>query len=95
MWKLLLEKSSQRIKIDIFPGNLCPFLLTGNVGLHVKQREVGTKEATLLDTVVDNLNTDFFVVKFCWALTNSFTRYFCSLWLIDPHIFLNSWLVDI
>ena len=95
MWKLLLEKSSQRIKIDIFPGNLCPFLLTGNVGLHVEQREVRTKEATLLDTVVDDLNADFFVVKFCWALTNSFTRYFCSLWLIDPHIFFNRWLGDI
>lgn len=95
MWKLLLEKSSQRIKIDIFPGHFCPFLLTGNVGLHVKQREVRTKEATLLDTVVDNLNTDFLVVKFCWTLTNSLTRYFCSLRLIDPHIFFNSRLGDI
>lgn len=62
MWKLLPEKSSQRIKIDIFPGNLCPFLLTRNIGLHLEQREVRTKEATLLDTVVDDLNTDFFVV---------------------------------
>lgn len=92
MWKLLFEESSERIKIDIFSGDSWPFLLTRNIGLHIIQCKVRTKEASLLNAVVYNLNADFFVVKFCWALTYCFARCFCSLWLIHPHIFFDNLL---